>query len=492
MFRNSLCSLLVAAAMFAGVARGGESPSALMEKAIYTEETVGDLDAAIKLYEKVVAEAKAAEAVGARAQFRLGQCLLKQGKKDQATAAFEELVRQFPKQKDLVARAQQYLPEKAGLKLGPVPWADGEMLQYSMRLAAGLPLGTMIYAVQSATLDGRRIWRTTKITYVVASDQQGLSRVDADFDSFHPLSSVFRFPAVGDTAAEYKPREVVITTRRSGQETTRKLELDKIVYDNEQGVEVFRRLPLDQVTEMSVPILAPFGAGEIDIGLKVMGQETVEVPAGKFACRKVNLSPVNQTFWFSTDEHRYLVKIEANNALMELTAICKIVPNVPKKYEDPERRFALSLPSDWFTYLSPSTTDEKSETTLYLVDPTAEAKVMVKATAVEKLSEEQKKSPRAWLEKVLGEAKQQQKDFQVRGDGWQTLEVSGRPAARAIADYVTGGDRKMAECDFALFGQATALRFSVQLPRDRLDALVPREPRAESPLLSIVRSIAVK
>jgi hypothetical protein len=44
------------------------SPSELLEQGIYSEETKGDVDAALKLYQQVVAEAKAGLAVAAQAQ----------------------------------------------------------------------------------------------------------------------------------------------------------------------------------------------------------------------------------------------------------------------------------------------------------------------------------------------------------------------------------------------------------------------------------------
>ena len=50
------------------------SPSELLEKGIYSEETKGDLDAALQLYQQVVAEAKTGEALAAQAQYRLGVC----------------------------------------------------------------------------------------------------------------------------------------------------------------------------------------------------------------------------------------------------------------------------------------------------------------------------------------------------------------------------------------------------------------------------------
>ena len=45
----------------------------------------------------------------------------------------------------------------------------------------------------------------------------------------------------------------------------------------------------------------------------------MEVPAGKFKCLKVLLPmPISQTFWFSDDEHRYPVKMDANGVVMPL------------------------------------------------------------------------------------------------------------------------------------------------------------------------------
>ena len=52
------------------------STAELLEKAIFTEETVGDLKAAIKIYEQIVAEAEANRSHVAQARYRLGMCHL--------------------------------------------------------------------------------------------------------------------------------------------------------------------------------------------------------------------------------------------------------------------------------------------------------------------------------------------------------------------------------------------------------------------------------
>src|ERR1035437_10139783 len=85
------------------------SPSELLEQGIYSEETKGDVDDAMKLYQQVVAESKAGQAVAAQAQYRLGMCYHKKKNYAEATAAFEKVVRDYPDQRDLVALASKYL-----------------------------------------------------------------------------------------------------------------------------------------------------------------------------------------------------------------------------------------------------------------------------------------------------------------------------------------------------------------------------------------------
>src|SRR3972149_3210728 len=110
--------LLVLVAMTIAWATGpaaAATPSELLEKAIYTEETVGNLDEAMKLYEQVIAEGKAGQEAAAQAQYRLALCHLKKGQEAEAKAAFEKLFENYPNAKDLIAEARKRLP--SALKL---------------------------------------------------------------------------------------------------------------------------------------------------------------------------------------------------------------------------------------------------------------------------------------------------------------------------------------------------------------------------------------
>ncbi len=52
-----------------------EPLSVLLEKGIYAEETLGDLDQAIRIYGQISAKSKAERPIAAQAQFRQGRCL---------------------------------------------------------------------------------------------------------------------------------------------------------------------------------------------------------------------------------------------------------------------------------------------------------------------------------------------------------------------------------------------------------------------------------
>lgn len=86
-----------------------QSAAELLEKGIYTQETVGDLDRAIEIYHQIVSSAPAARAFAALAQYRLAQCLLQKGAKADAARAFKKVIEGYSEEKDLVEKARESL-----------------------------------------------------------------------------------------------------------------------------------------------------------------------------------------------------------------------------------------------------------------------------------------------------------------------------------------------------------------------------------------------
>lgn len=457
-----------------------ESPSALLEKAIYNEETVGDLEAAAKLYRQAIDEAKQVEAVAAKAQYRLGLCLLKQGKKKEGIAALEEVAKRFPEQKQIVAEAQKHLPSKPGLKLLPAPWADGETTHYRIELGGGLEIGTIIYSAHLAELDGQKIWRFRSRT--LAANRQVASRVDARFDDLRPISSVWNISGVSITTCQYQPDKILLTTKAAGKESTRTIDVKRPVYDNEEGVFVFRCLPLkvEGLFEVSIPIFASIGAGMIDVNLKALGRETVTVPAGKFQCEKISLlPPISQTFWFAADEQRRIVKIEANSVLMPLTKIETRASGASQECTSADLGLSLSLPPNWYAY-RPSKANR-----LFLLDPDAQWSVALKTAKLDSLAKESRQSPRAWAEKGLPDAAKQLKDLKVRTNSWNSITIAGQPAVTFAADYQATDGQPMTQFVVCMFGKTMAVNINADCPRDDLETM-------KKALMPIVESVKVK
>jgi hypothetical protein len=439
------------------------SPSELLEKGIYNEETKGDLDSAIAIYQQLVAEANVNQSLAAQAQFRLGQCYLKKNRSAEAIAAFEKLISDFPNEKELVAKAREYLPGK--LVLGPVPWVDGERLQINMTLPTGADIGTMEYRADLVqNVNGRKIWR---VGARLMAGPQSVSSVDADAETFQPLTSHWKHSMLGEVSAVYRPGEVEVKRVGSTQPTTTPIQDN--VMDNEEAMYAFRRLPLQVGYKTTVPIFSTLGNSTvIPIGLEVLAKETVEVPAGKFDCFKVHLGLVNQDFWFSDDAHRYLVKFEAGPVTAQLVSITQRRPGEAVQFRDSELGVSFTAPADWVIWRVKNGQPEKQEL-ISMLDPEADTDdtgVRFFATDSLTVAAQTIQSARAWAEQDL----QKNKNVKVRPDSWKTYTIDGRQGVGCIVEYTERGKPRVQFLVHVL-GPKNSELFVLTCAPDKFDAL---------------------
>jgi len=74
---SRLCfAVLSIVGLFTMMAGAAESVGERLNKGVYQEETVGDLKAAMKIYQEIVADEKANRPHVAQAKYRLGMCYL--------------------------------------------------------------------------------------------------------------------------------------------------------------------------------------------------------------------------------------------------------------------------------------------------------------------------------------------------------------------------------------------------------------------------------
>src|SRR6185436_16917115 len=101
-------AMLVAAVC--GPCLGAVPADELLEKAIYVEETKGELPAARELYEQILKDPTTDRSLVAQAQLRLGLCELKLGEKSRAVSALEQLSRNFPDKENLLELVEHHMP----------------------------------------------------------------------------------------------------------------------------------------------------------------------------------------------------------------------------------------------------------------------------------------------------------------------------------------------------------------------------------------------
>lgn len=445
--------------------------SDLLEKGIFAEETVGDLDEAIGIYKQILNDAEANRKPAAQAQYRLAMCYLKKGQETQASEAFEQLITKYPEQAELIAEARQHMPGR--LVVGPVPWNDGEVLRLDLRLPAGLAIGMFSWnADRIKTEDGVDAWEVKTLRYITARGIQVKSGVVAEADGFRPITSRFDHPMMGDFSATYSPTQVEIINGDENAAT--EVELHDVVFDNEQAVHLIRRLPLEVGYKTTLPIFVTFTGGKrIDVGMVVEAKEVLKVPAGDFECYRVVLEIENvlrQSLWYSTDSNRHLVKLEADGVIAELAAIEQRGTNERVDFHDEKLGFSLSAPAGWYFYQPVK--DDPVETEVHLIDPDATAFFFLDVDTLESAGIDVTRPIRELVEDKLKKMTKRRVGYTVRTDSWVEQTINGRPAISYTADYLEG-DKSMVEYRTAILGESVVANLGVRSEADMFEATRP-------------------
>lgn len=399
----------------------------LLEQAIYSEDSKGDLDSAMHLYQQIVTDGNASQAVAAQAQFRLGMCYDKKKDYIGATAAFEKLVHDFPSQKEYVSLAQDYL--SAGLPLQPAPWTDGEEMLIELKAPTGVRAGLMKYSVTAGQVEGQKTWSFR--TDIFNGGHQITTSV-ADANSLKPLTSDVNAGKMAHITVKYGVGSAEVAGL--GQSSSKRVEITSPVYDNEEVIQLVRRLPLAMNYKGSVRLLAGIAGGTIvPFELQVVGQEKLTTRAGTFDTFKIATS-VGQTFWYSSDAHHYLVKLEALGMTGELLAIGSRTDS-KIAYHDKALGFHFDAPPSSMVLRQEDEGNTKASTIL-VGDVEGLGLVMVKVLRAKDFVPNVSGSSRAFAEYQNQEAKRWYKELVLRVDSWSDTQIGGSPAVSCTLDAV--------------------------------------------------------
>ncbi len=456
----------LAVALFGVLPANAQSTAQLLEKGIYTEQTVGDLDAAIEIYSKIVSDAGAQRPHLAEAQLRLGTCLAKQGQVARAQATFERLIREYPEQEAMVARAREQLTAaEPSLPLGPTPWQHGELLEYEIRIPTGSTIGILQLTAAETEENGLPAWRLVQRKFVfAAANNHGVSEVVVERDSQRPLSSTFRHGVLGNAFATYGPGGVEIT----GGEKDTQLPLSHQVFDNEQAMHLLRLLPQEQGSKTSLHLLPTYVAAVIPVEVEVGAQEICQVPAGEFPCVSMSLKAgqENHSLWISTGPERYLLRQDAGGAMIELSKIGQRDPGEQIPFQLEGFSLAGKLPAGWMHY-DHRNPDRPTKATLRLLDSRFET---LSTIEVDRCPPGRCPPLQQTAERELEGAKERFAGYQLRDDSLTQREIAGHPGIAFAGDYQRDDEPWV---QYRLYTITDELRIEIifRVPREHFETL---------------------
>lgn len=425
----------------------GQSPADLLQKAIYTQETLGDLDGAIKLYRQIVNSGAQSRVYAAQAQYRLGLCLLKKGEKSEAAKAFEKLVQDYSEEKELVAKAKEQL--SADTRLVPTPWGESELSEFQIKLPNGNVLGAKTTSIEPSETNPQNVVMRNR-EYVNATPTVW-SRVEADRDTMRPMAASFSSPYIGEDKVDYQPGTARMQV--TGQEP-KVFTLDGPIFDNEEWAFWFRRLPLAAGYKTILPLMGPF-RGPLKISLNVVALEDVQVPAGKFRCYKVDLPEIHQILWIAVDGARSIAKMETMGVTVELLNVHR-VDSAPVNYQNTKIGLSLTASPGWIVWPDEP---EKDETHLSLLDPECKGAVYLRVVEKKAAKSEITQLLRASVDEQAEKHTKFLKDYKIRPATIQSRQIGGIQALSSVAEFIDD-KKEMVEYTTWVRSETTMLTFS--------------------------------
>ena len=347
---------LLAAVLGTSAAAQAPTTSELLQKGIYLQETVGDLDGAMKVYRQIVHLARESRANAAEAEFRLGMCLLKKGQNAEAVNTFQALIKEYPEQTELVAKAHQFtdqsrLAPKAqdlappvsrpgDLKLLPAPWKDGEVVEYTRK--------------KKDDSKGFKIWRLFQSSKTHANhwllEEHGaglFDRLEFNPETMAP-ANLFEATDSHSFHASYQVKLVQI----SEGEKSLSIVLDGPAFDARELPAILARLPWTKGYKVTLPLFWTSSGRVVQDTFTVIGEENIKVPAGEFRCYQIETDDLTdrmfavEKLWIATDATHVIVKSVRGDWTDELSASAGADPE-ESVYRDEQTGASFKVPSGW-------------------------------------------------------------------------------------------------------------------------------------------------
>ncbi len=479
--KRMLAYTLILIMTFATTAMADDDLGQLLESGIYQEQTVGDLDAAIKCYQQVVEKNASNRKLAAQALYRLIQCYLKQNKPDEARKAMETLTADYAQFQEIITQARKLLPDI--LQVGDVPWPNNERMALKLRSHSGMELGAIYYSARQTkhdfqgglgrhndggfTLPVQSNWLIQSHMAVPVSNLTQYTAVFADEKTFAPIQGITSHSMLGRFIADYKDQKVELQSTSNTGKSIRTFDVTKRVFDNEQVIYLIRRLPLAKDYQATFPIFPVTSGQLVECQINVVARENVEAIGRQIDCWKVDLkvktngvTALNHQLWYSVEKPHLLVKYDSGNAVMLLDDV-RIQPNNPTAFQV-TKDVTLSQPVDWQFYQSPNPGQYKASVSLLSNTQTWGMFLVSEKTGTAIPLETLVKQDVKTLESYFT-------DYKVQASSWKEHKISGMDAITYVADY-KDKHQQMVEYRTYLASNSHIMWFVFRTEKDRFEA----------------------
>ncbi len=149
-WKNITIIFLLAVGMLGTVAFA-KSSSTLLQEGLYAEEVDGDIDAAIRIYEKIIKDGSAQRSHIAQALYRQGMCYLKKQNEGQAKIVFGKVVEDYSDQTKVVNKVKPLLEELGNAD--PAALMPPETLIYVETGSPGRQIETILNMLKGTPLE---------------------------------------------------------------------------------------------------------------------------------------------------------------------------------------------------------------------------------------------------------------------------------------------------------------------------------------------------
>ncbi len=471
--------LLVSLVWFVAPA-AAQPASDLLQSGIFAQEVQGDVDGAIRIYRQILSAGAGMRLYAAHAQYRLGLCLLR--KKDLAGAklAFESVIKDYPEERELVARARESMPLGDGLL--PAPWGNTEVTEYRWTIP-GVTDGWSISRIAASAKDKR----TVRIQMSFYGPQLSASMVDVDRETMRPGPAMYRGPNARNSRTEggagvYRLPAPELYPSSFWSRSPTRASGRTAVYAQAELLYLLRRMPLDPGNGSTIWLLAPGSAKFTALKATAAGVESVTVPAGTFECYKVRLTAdesagvpappfssvssdwgrpaEGETLWYSTTGARPLIRMEFGELRGELTSLRTSEPQGTTTYRDIGTGFSFSLPAGWIYHARAAIGGDGNS--VDLIDPESQTVIVISG-----------KSKRTAPENIAAELQQ---GAEQRRDKSLHSQTSSRLGGHEALTWIGNRDEHTRRVGYITWVQSEATRLSIAFQTDaaELDGVLRR------------------